>query len=149
VLRHTTTTSLPHSWSTLSKRTIIFCQKSPPPHLVSSHRLSQIQLGEGRIWPWGCRICAPAWPLTPWSTGHSALLRRPREDAENQKGAPPLLSKGLAWVPGRPLSYGHPRVHYSGGYQDRLLSGPLGLLDLGYRAPAGVERKDYRGLVLC
>jgi hypothetical protein len=25
VLRHTTTTSLPHSWSTLSKRTIIFC----------------------------------------------------------------------------------------------------------------------------
>ena len=46
------------------------------------------------------------------------------------------------------LSYGHPWAHYSGGYQDRLLSGPLGLLDLGNTAPAGVERKAYRGLVL-
>jgi hypothetical protein len=26
------------------------------------------------------------------------------------------------------LSYGHPWAHYSGGYQDRLLGGPLGLL---------------------
>jgi hypothetical protein len=37
------------------------------------------------------------------------------------------------------LSYGHPWAHYTGGYQDRLLGGPLGLFDLGYMAPAGVE----------
>jgi hypothetical protein len=29
-----------------------------------------------------------------------------------------------------PLSYGPPWAHYSGGYQDQLLGGPLGLLDL-------------------
>jgi hypothetical protein len=34
------------------------------------------------------------------------------------------------------------------GYQDRLLGGPLGLLDLCYTAPGGVERKDYCGGVL-
>jgi hypothetical protein len=28
------------------------------------------------------------------------------------------------------LSYEHHWAHYSGGYQDRLLGGPLGLLDL-------------------
>jgi hypothetical protein len=33
-------------------------------------------------------------------------------------------------------------------HQDRLLDGPLGLLDLCYTAPVGVERKDYRGIVL-
>jgi hypothetical protein len=41
------------------------------------------------------------------------------------------------------LSYGHPWAHYSGGYQDRLLGGPLGLPDLSYTAPDGVERKDF------
>jgi hypothetical protein len=46
------------------------------------------------------------------------------------------------------LSYGHPWAHYSGGYLDRLLGGPLRLLDLRYMAPAGVERKDYTGIVL-
>jgi hypothetical protein len=46
------------------------------------------------------------------------------------------------------LSYGHPWAHYSGGYQDRLLGGPLGLLNLCYMTPVGVERKDYRGIVL-
>jgi hypothetical protein len=50
-----------------------------------------------------------------------------------------------AW---RRLSHGHPWAHYSGGYQDRLLGGPLGLLDLCYTAPDGVERKDYGGGVL-
>jgi hypothetical protein len=45
------------------------------------------------------------------------------------------------------VSYG-PWAHYSGGYQDRLVGGPLGLLDLCYTAPIGVERKDYRGIVL-
>jgi hypothetical protein len=48
----------------------------------------------------------------------------------------------------RSLSYGHPWAHYSGGYQDRLLGGPLGLLNLGCMAPTSVERKDYRRIVL-
>jgi hypothetical protein len=46
------------------------------------------------------------------------------------------------------LSYGHPWAHYSGGYQDRLLDRPLGLLDLCYMTPDGVEHKDYGGGVL-
>jgi hypothetical protein len=48
----------------------------------------------------------------------------------------------------RGLSYGHPWAHYSGGNRDRLLGGPLGLLDLCYTTPDGVERKDYGGGVL-
>jgi hypothetical protein len=47
-----------------------------------------------------------------------------------------------------PLSYGPPWAHYLGGYQDRLLGGPLGLLDLGHTAPDGMGRKDYGGGVL-
>jgi hypothetical protein len=52
------------------------------------------------------------------------------------------------------LGLGSPRVvwtswaHYSGGYQDRLLGGPLELLNLYYTTSVGVERKDYRGIVL-
>jgi hypothetical protein len=46
------------------------------------------------------------------------------------------------------LSYGPPWAHYLGGYQDRLLGGPLGLPGLRYTAPDGVEHKDYRGEVL-
>jgi hypothetical protein len=46
------------------------------------------------------------------------------------------------------LSYGPPWAHYLGGYQDRLLGGPLGLLDLGCTAPVGVKRKDLVGEVL-
>jgi hypothetical protein len=46
------------------------------------------------------------------------------------------------------LSYGPPWAHYLGGYQDRLLGGPLGLLDLGCTAPVGVKRKDLSGEVL-
>jgi hypothetical protein len=46
------------------------------------------------------------------------------------------------------LSYGPSWAHYLGGYQDRLLSGPLGLLDLGHMALDGVGRKDYGGGVL-
>jgi hypothetical protein len=46
------------------------------------------------------------------------------------------------------LSYGPPWAHYLGGYQDRLLSGPLGLLGLGCTAPVGVEHKDLSGEVL-
>jgi hypothetical protein len=46
------------------------------------------------------------------------------------------------------LSYGPPWAHYLGGYQDRLLGGPLGLLDLGCTTPVGVTRKDLGGDVL-
>jgi hypothetical protein len=46
------------------------------------------------------------------------------------------------------LSYGPPWVHYLGGYQDRLLGGPLGLPGLRCTAPDGVKHKDYRGEVL-
>jgi hypothetical protein len=43
------------------------------------------------------------------------------------------------------LSYGPPWAHYLGGYRDRLLNGPLGLLGLCHLAPHGVRRKDYGG----
>jgi hypothetical protein len=46
------------------------------------------------------------------------------------------------------LSYGPPWAHYLGGYQDRLLGGPLGLPDLCCTVPDGVRRKDYGGVVL-
>jgi hypothetical protein len=46
------------------------------------------------------------------------------------------------------LSYGPPWAHYLGGYQDRLLGGPLGLPGLRYTAPEGVEHKDSTGVVL-
>jgi hypothetical protein len=58
-----------------------------------------------------------------------------------------LVQGELACVQGE-LSYGPPWAHYLGGYQDRLLGGPLGLPDLSYTAPAGVKHKDYRGEVL-
>jgi hypothetical protein len=44
--------------------------------------------------------------------------------------------------------YGPPWAHCIGGYQDRLLGGPLGLPGLRYTAPEGVEHKDYTGVVL-
>jgi hypothetical protein len=50
---------------------------------------------------------------------------------------------------GHGMSYGPPWAHYLGGYQDRLLGGPLGLPDLRCTAPDGVKHKDYRGEVLC
>jgi hypothetical protein len=46
------------------------------------------------------------------------------------------------------MSYGPPWAHYLGGYQDRLLGGPLGLLGLCHTAPDGVGCKDYGGEVL-
>jgi hypothetical protein len=46
------------------------------------------------------------------------------------------------------VSYGPPWAHYLGGYQDRLLGGPLGLPDLRCTVPDGVKHKDYRGEVL-
>jgi hypothetical protein len=46
------------------------------------------------------------------------------------------------------VSYGPPWAHYLGGYQDRLLGGPLGLLNLGCTTPVSVEHKDLDGEVL-
>jgi hypothetical protein len=46
------------------------------------------------------------------------------------------------------LSYKPLWAHYLGGYQDRLLSGPFGLLGLCHTAPDDVRRKDYGGEVL-
>jgi hypothetical protein len=46
------------------------------------------------------------------------------------------------------MSYGPPWADYLGGYQDRLLGGPLGLPDLCRTVPVGVRRKDYGGEVL-
>jgi hypothetical protein len=46
------------------------------------------------------------------------------------------------------LSYGPPWAHYLGGYQDRLLGGPLGLPNLCRTVPDGVRHKDYGGEVL-
>jgi hypothetical protein len=46
------------------------------------------------------------------------------------------------------MSYGPPWAHYLGGYQERLLGGPLGLPDLRSTVPDGVKHKDYRGEVL-
>jgi hypothetical protein len=43
---------------------------------------------------------------------------------------------------GQTVSYGPPWAHCLGGYQDRLLGGPLGLPGLRYTAPEGVEHKD-------
>jgi hypothetical protein len=54
---------------------------------------------------------------------------------------------GTLWVE-KALSYGPPWAHYLGGFQDRLLGGPVGLPDLRYTAPEGVEREDYTGVVL-
>jgi hypothetical protein len=57
-------------------------------------------------------------------------------------------NSALTGQTGHHLSYGPPWAHYLGGYQDRLLGGPLGLPSLRYTAPEGVEHKDYTGIVL-
>jgi hypothetical protein len=62
---------------------------------------------------------------------------------EFEVGIPPLA--GLQYPC---LSYGPPWAHCLGGYQDRLLGGPLGLLGLCRTTPDGVGRKDYGGEVL-
>jgi hypothetical protein len=46
------------------------------------------------------------------------------------------------------VSYGPPWAHYLGGYQDRLLGGPLKLFGLCHTTPNDVRHKDYGGGVL-
>jgi hypothetical protein len=60
----------------------------------------------------------------------------------------PHHHRTIVAVPALALSYGPPWAHYLGGYQDRLLGGPLGLPCLRYTAPEGVEHKDYTGVVI-
>jgi hypothetical protein len=75
-----------------------------------------------------------------------------RGAAQARDGAAGSDSSPARWLEegddGWILSYGPPWAHYLGGYQDRLLGGPLGLLDLLCTAPAGVKHKDYGGEVL-
>jgi hypothetical protein len=59
-----------------------------------------------------------------------------------------FLQDGLAMLHIASMSYGPPWAHYLGGYQDRLLGGPLGLPGLCHTALDGVRRKDYGGEVL-
>jgi hypothetical protein len=68
--------------------------------------------------------------------------------AEGRKSKEPQQKNKWGKKGKKPLSYGPPWAHYLGGYQDRLLSGPLGLPDLRCTAPDGMEHKDYRGEVL-
>jgi hypothetical protein len=60
-------------------------------------------------------------------------------DTEPAPRAEDWRTKYFTWMDrGELLSYGPPCAHYLGGYQDRLLGGPLG----------DVEHKDYTGVVL-
>jgi hypothetical protein len=86
---------------------------------------------------------------------HIGLLKRRMEKMEIKKEAQHLKAaearstcKECEEMSKVHLSYGPPWAHYLGGYQDRLLGGPLGLPDLRYTAPDGVEHKDYGGEVL-
>jgi hypothetical protein len=64
------------------------------------------------------------------------------------RGGGEQLHHDRAWKLGWRLSYGPPWAHCLGGYQFRLLGGPLGLPGLRYTALEGVEHKDYIGVVL-
>jgi hypothetical protein len=94
-------------------------------------------------------------------TGHHSASPLDRRGGRPHRGAAPpdrrrrRLNRRLRWgeegaVTGgeKEVSYGPPWAHYLGGYQDRLLGGPLGLPGLCYTAPEGVEHKDYTGVVL-
>jgi hypothetical protein len=72
----------------------------------------------------------------------SRVVRRPTAGEYGAAGRSADLQRATS------LSYGPPWAHYLGGYQDRLLGGPLGLPGLRYTAPDGVEHKDYGGEVL-
>jgi hypothetical protein len=60
----------------------------------------------------------------------------------------PIVCMGMGKSHPMGMSYGPPWAYYLGGYQDRLLGGPLGLHGLRYTAADGVEHKDYGGEVL-
>jgi hypothetical protein len=80
-----------------------------------------------------------------WTGGHRRCGRLARGSMTRSWGR---KLADVALGPGVAVSYGPPWAHYLGGYQDRLLGGPLGLPGLRYTAPDGVEHKDYGGEVL-
>jgi hypothetical protein len=86
-----------------------------------------------------------AWcPLESGSAGHGACMCGAAPEDGGRAGRLGLLRpRAVGW-----LSYGPPWAHCLGGYQDRLLGGPLGLPGLRYTAPEGVEHKDSKGVVL-
>jgi hypothetical protein len=76
-----------------------------------------------------------------------------REKGEVVRNKSRLVAQGFSQKEGIDyeeifVSYGPPWAHYLGGYQDRLLGGPLGLPGLRCTAPDGVKHKDYRGEIL-
>jgi hypothetical protein len=78
-----------------------------------------------------------SWAITSW-----ALMSRARLDIQ------PYVQSCLFQGHAQAVSYVPPWAHYLGGYQDRLLGGPLGLPGMCRMAPDGVRRKDYGGEVL-
>jgi hypothetical protein len=80
----------------------------------------------------------------------TAIVVERQEDGHTYPIQRPVyfVSDVLSVSKARYLSYEHPWAHYSSGCQNKLLGGPLGLLDLCYTVPVGVECKDYRGIVL-
>jgi hypothetical protein len=90
------------------------------------------------------RALRPARPPLPLG-----VRQRPKvgDDARASSWGPGDAVHGTR-LPATRLSYGPPWAHYLGGYQDRLLGGPLGLPGLRYTASEGVEHKDYSGVVL-
>jgi hypothetical protein len=73
-----------------------------------------------------------------------SIALRLRHDLSKVDAPTPRSGACETWL----LSYGPPWAHCLGGYQDRLLGGPLGLPDLCRTVPVGVRRKDHGGEVL-
>jgi hypothetical protein len=82
-----------------------------------------------------------------WSEVPITFDRKDHPDIVPHPGSYPLVVAPL-FKTRRIQSYGPPWAHYLGGYQDRLLGGPLGLPDLRSTAPTGAKHKDCGGEVL-
>jgi hypothetical protein len=79
---------------------------------------------------------------------YAILLYRDNGGATDDDTAKGYMRRVVGGGSTKSLSYGPPWAHCLGGYQDRLLGGPLGLLSLCHMAPDDVRRKDYGGEVL-
>jgi hypothetical protein len=85
-------------------------------------------------------------PIKFVSTSGKVFFGKESEKASEEKSVEELSGEKPSEQP--QLSYGPPWAHYLGGYQDRLLGGPLGLPGLRCTAPDGVKNKDDKGEVL-